>query len=350
MNLPFSSIRVSSILFKRAMSSISIPLSLTERPRRNRKNAVLRAMHEETTIGPQHFIYPLFIQEGSSNTPIASLPGCERLCLDGLVKEVGLAREEGIHSVVLFPAVDEKLKTSRGEECYNSDGLVQRALRTLKQEYPDVMLYTDVALDPYNSDGHDGIVSNGEILNDETIEVLCKQAVSQAEAGADVISPSDMMDGRIGAIRLALDHAGFHNVSILAYTAKYASAFYGPFRDALDSKPKFGDKKTYQLNPANAREALREVILDGQEGADMVMIKPAGAYLDIIRTVRDRTLLPVAAYQVSGEYAMLKAAAMQGWIDEKACVLESLLAIRRAGADVILTYYSRQAARWLKEK
>lgn len=345
----FSSIQSSFVVLKRSMSSISIPLTLTERPRRNRKSSVLRAMHEETIVGPQHFIYPLFIQEGSNNTPIASMPGCQRLCLDGLIEEVGLARKDGIYSVVLFPSIDEHLKSSNGEECYNPNGLVQRALRTLKQEYPDVMLYTDVALDPYNSDGHDGIVSHGEILNDETIKILCKQAVSQADAGADVISPSDMMDGRIGAIRLALDQAGFHNVSILAYTAKYASSFYGPFRDALDSAPKFGDKKTYQLNPANSREALREVVLDGQEGADIVMIKPAGAYLDVIRAVRDHTLLPVAAYQVSGEYAMLKAAGNKGWIDEKKCVLESLLAIRRAGADIILTYYARQAAKWLKE-
>ena len=251
---------------------------------------------------------------------------------------------------MLFPALPDEFKTSGGEESFNPDGLVPEAIRRLKRQYPDLTIITDVALDPYSSDGHDGIVSSdGRILNDETVEVLCKQAVCQANAGADIISPSDMMDGRVGAIREALDDAGHTDVSILAYTAKYASAFYGPFRDALDSAPRFGDKKTYQMDPANVREALREVDLDEAEGADMIMVKPAGPFLDVIRAVREHTVLPVAAYQVSGEYAMLKAAAQNGWLDERKSVLESLLGIRRAGADVILTYFARQAARWLAE-
>ena len=278
------------------------------------------------------------------------MPGCDRLCLESLVEEAGGALEDGIGAVVLFPALPDEFKTSGGEESFNPDGLVPEAIRRLKAQYSDLTIITDVALDPYSSDGHDGIVSSdGRILNDETVEVLCKQAVCQANAGADIISPSDMMDGRVGAIREALDDAGHTEVSILAYTAKYASAFYGPFRDALDSAPRFGDKKTYQMDPANVREALREVDLDEAEGADMIMVKPAGPFLDVIRAVREHTVLPVAAYQVSGEYAMLKAAAQNGWLDERKSVLESLLGIRRAGADVILTYFARQAARWLAE-
>ena len=296
------------------------------------------------------FIYPLFVHDGQGTQPIASMPGCSRLSLDALYAEAEGALKDGVHAVVLFPAVDEALKTSRGEESHNPDGLVQRALKGLKARFPELTLMTDVALDPYSADGHDGIVApDGRILNDETVEVLCKQALSQAEAGADIISPSDMMDGRVGAIRQTLDAAGFTEVSIMAYTVKYASAFYGPFRDALDSAPKFGDKKTYQMDPANVREALREVESDEAEGADMVMVKPAGPFLDVIRAVREMTALPVAAYQVSGEYAMLKAASQNGWLDEKKVVLEALTGIRRAGADVILTYYARQAARWLAE-
>ncbi len=267
-----------------------------------------------------------------------------------MMGEVEGALADGVGAVVLFPAVEESLKSSLGEESYNPDGLVPRAVRRLKAKWPALTVVTDVALDPYSSDGHDGIVSpDGRVLNDETVAVLAKQAVCQAEAGADIISPSDMMDGRVGAIREALDAAGYSEVSILAYTAKYASAFYGPFRDALDSAPRFGDKKTYQMDPANVREATREVAADEAEGADMVMVKPAGPFLDVIRAVRELTPLPVAAYQVSGEYAMLKAAAQNGWLDEKKVVLESLIGIRRAGADLILTYYARQAARWLRD-
>ncbi|MFN3198391.1 MAG: porphobilinogen synthase [Bradymonadia bacterium] len=318
------------------------------RPRRNRKSAPVRAYHRETHLGPEHFVYPVFIHDGEGVEAIGSMPGCSRLSLDALMEEVGGAIGEGINSVVLFPAIDESLKSSRGEEAYNPEGLVQRAIKRLKAQWPDLVVMTDVALDPYSSDGHDGIVYEGRILNDETVEILCRQALSHAMAGADVIAPSDMMDGRVGAIRSTLDAAGFEEVSILSYTAKYASAFYGPFRDALDSAPKFGDKKTYQMDPANSREALRELELDELEGADIVMVKPAGPYLDVIRRLRENTALPIAAYQVSGEFAMIKAACERGWLDEDKVVLESLLAIRRAGADIIFTYFARQAARLLK--
>lgn len=325
-------------------------LSLPQRPRRNRVNAVVRGFHRENILVADHFIYPLFIHDTTGSVPIASMPGCSRLDLEHLLAEVELALTDGVRAIVLFPAIAESLKTTTGHESYNPDGLIPRALAAVKKRFPEMLLVTDVALDPYSSDGHDGIVGdNGKILNDETVEVLVRQAVSQAAAGADVIAPSDMMDGRVGAIRQGLDAAGFTDVLILSYTAKYASAFYGPFRDALDSAPRFGDKKTYQMDPANSREALRELAADEEEGADIVMVKPAGPFLDVIRLVRDHTTLPVAAYQVSGEYAMLKAATAHGWLDERRVVLESLLGIRRAGADVILTYYARQAARWLRE-
>ncbi len=323
-------------------------LLLRPRPRRNRKSAAIRQAVRETTVGPEHFIYPLFVHEGDEAIPIGAMPGCFRHSQASLLQEVERAHAVGVRMVALFPAVDESKKDSTGTESYNDDGLVPRTVRAVKERWPEIMIVTDVALDPYSSDGHDGIVSpDGRILNDETVEVLCKQAVSQARAGADIIAPSDMMDGRVGAIRDALDAEGFTEVSILAYTAKYASAFYGPFREALDSAPKSGDKKTYQMDPANAREALREAELDEEEGADMLMVKPAGPYLDVIRRLRDETPLPIAAYQVSGEYAMLKAAAERGWLDERKVVMESLLAIRRAGADVVLTYFARQVGEWL---
>jgi porphobilinogen synthase len=320
---------------------------MRQRPRRNRKSAPIRAFHRETTIGAQHFVYPLFVHELSEKHPIPSMPGCCRLGLDDLKREVEGALTDGVGAVVLFPAIDDSLKSSTGTESHNPEGLIPRCLTALRAEFPDLVLCTDVALDPYSCDGHDGIVSEGRILNDETVAVLVKQALTQAEAGADIIAPSDMMDGRVGAIRDGLDDAGHTEVSVLSYTAKYASAFYGPFRDALESAPKFGDKKTYQMDPGNTRETLREIELDEAEGADMLMVKPAGPYLDVIRFMREATALPVAAYQVSGEYAMLKAAAAQGWLDEPRVVLESLTAIRRAGADIIFTYYARQAARWL---
>ena len=325
-------------------------LTLAERPRRNRKHPWVRKMICETQLGVEHLILPLFIFDGEGRQPIASMPGQARLGHAALLEEVGLAQTDGVGAIVLFPAEKEELKTADGAEAYNPDGLVPRAIRAIKETYPEMIIVTDVALDPYSSDGHDGLVSaTGEILNDETVEILVRQALVQAEAGADIIAPSDMMDGRIGAIREALDESGHTHVSIMSYTAKYASSFYGPFRDALDSAPKFGDKKTYQMDPANVREALREVEADECEGADILMVKPAGPFLDVIRAVREETNLPVAAYQVSGEYAMLKAAAERGWLDEKKVVLESLLGIRRAGADVILTYFARDVARWLRE-
>lgn len=323
-------------------------LDLSRRLRRNRKSASIRDLCRETRLSPKQFIYPLFIQEGGADSEIPAMPGCKRLCLQSLVEEVGKAQEGKIGAVILFPAIDQKLKTPDAEECCNDDGLVPRAIRLLKGHYPELTVMADVALDPYSSDGHDGLVSSdGKILNDETVEVLCEQALCQARAGIDVIAPSDMMDGRIFAIRSALDENGFTDVSLLSYAAKYASAFYGPFRGALDSAPRLGDKKTYQMDPANVREALAEVELDEAEGADMVMVKPAGAYLDVIAQIRESTTLPIAAYQVSGEYLMIKAAAATGWLDESKIMMESLLAIRRAGADMILSYFAPQAAKRL---
>ncbi len=326
--------------------SNSSRLNLVQRPRRIRRTEALRRMTCETQLTVNDLIYPLFIMEGeNTKVEVTSMPGSYRYTLDLLLKEVTEAHALGIPAIALFPLVAEDKKDNAGTESYNPDGLIQRTVRAIKQELPDIMIVTDVALDPFSSKGHDGIVSDdGEILNDETVEVLVKQAVSQAVAGADIVAPSDMMDGRIGAIRQGLDAAGYTNVSILAYSAKYASAYYGPFRDALDSAPKFGDKKTYQMNPANAREALTEVELDIAEGADMVMVKPALAYLDIIQLVRSTTNLPVAAYNVSGEYAMIKAAGEKGWIDEKKVMLETLTSMKRAGADVILTYFAKEVA------
>lgn len=324
------------------------------RPRRNRRTPAIRSMICETKLSSADFILPMFLHEDQVDTPISSMPGVTRWCLESLVREAGEAHALGIPAVVLFPKIEESLKTPGAEESYHSNGLVPRAIRALKEALPTLCVITDIALDPYNSDGHDGIVrrnSRGEliILNDETIDVLCQQAVCHARAGADIVAPSDMMDGRVAAIRAALDDEDFTDVSILSYTAKYASALYGPFRGALDSAPKDGDKKTYQMDPANSREAVRETLLDEDEGADMLMVKPAGFYLDIISKVRETTTLPVAAYQVSGEYLMLKSAATGGWLDERTVVLESLTAIKRAGADMILTYFAKSAASWLGE-
>ncbi len=324
-------------------------LPLNRRPRRNRRSPVLRASFQETNLSPANFVYPLFIHEGEEDTPIGAMPGCYRLgWRHGLLEEVAKARDVGVNSVVLFPKVPDALKSPTGDEAFNDNGLVPRTIRLLKDRYPDLVIYTDVALDPYSSDGHDGIVrEDGVIMNDETVHQLCKQAVSQAKAGADVVSPSDMMDGRVGAIRSALDAEGFQHVSIMSYTAKYASAFYGPFREALDSNPRFGDKKTYQMNPANYREAMIEVREDEAEGADILLVKPGLPYLDVIRLLRDNSSLPIAAYQVSGEYSMIKAGAVLKMIDEEKVMLESLMCLRRAGADIILTYFALQAARTL---
>ena len=334
-------------------SFLSNIMQLPIRPRRNRKSAAIRALVRETVLSPSDFVQPLFLQEGTQNDAIASMPGVTRWCEADVVREACDIFAAGVPAVVLFPKIDDSLKTSDAAECYNDQGLISRVIRAIKSACPQLCVITDIALDPYNADGHDGLVRaqlNGEliILNDETVEILCRQALCHAAAGADIVSPSDMMDGRVAALRDALDHAGFEQVSILSYSAKYASAYYGPFRGALDSAPKAGDKKTYQMDYANAREAVREILLDEQEGADMIMVKPAGAYLDIIAKVREHSTLPVAAYQVSGEYLMIESAAAAGWLDRKAIILESLTAIKRAGADIILTYYAKEVAHWLR--
>lgn len=332
-------------------------MELSYRPRRLRRTPAMRAMVRENHLSSADFIYPLFVHEGASNEPIAAMPGCQRWSLDGLINEVGRAWELGIRCVVLFPKVADGLKTEDGSECFNEGGLIPRAIRRLKDVHPDMTLMTDVALDPYSCDGHDGLVSDaGVVLNDETVEILCRQAITQAQAGADLIGPSDMMDGRVGAIREALDAEGFEHVGIISYTAKYASAYYGPFREALDSAPRSSvnkpiptNKSTYQMDPANSREALTEALLDEQEGADILMVKPGLAYLDIVQRLRAETELPIAAYNVSGEYSMVKAAAERGWIDERAVVLETLLCFKRAGANLILTYHACDAATWLSQ-
>lgn len=321
-----------------------------ERPRRLRRSDAIRRLARETHLSVDDLIWPVFLLPGRNRRePIASMPGVERLSLDLLLKEGEAAAELGIPGIAIFPALEEAQKDRLATESTNPDGLLPRALRELKQALPQLLLITDVAMDPYSSDGHDGLVADdGRILNDETLPILAAMAVCQAEAGADIVAPSDMMDGRVAAIRTALDTAGHTDVGILSYTAKYASAFYGPFREALDSAPRAGDKKTYQMNPANGREALRELRLDLLEGADMVMVKPALAYLDVIRRIADESEVPVAAYQVSGEYAMLHAAGERGMLDTDVVMLECLTGIKRAGADVILTYAAVEVARRLR--
>jgi porphobilinogen synthase len=312
---------------------------LVQRPRRNRRTDALRRLVRETRLGPADFIWPVFVLEGTDRRePIASMPGVVRQSPDVLVAAARHAHGLGIPAIALFPALPDSLKDPMAHESTNPNGLLQRTVRALKVAVPELCVITDVAMDPYSSDGHDGIVRDGRVVNDDTLDVLAAMAVSQAEAGADVVAPSDMMDGRVGAIRAALDSAGHTDVGILAYSAKYASAFYGPFREALDSAPRSGDKKTYQMDPANRREALREVFLDIEEGADMVMVKPGLPYLDVIADIRAAVDLPVAAYHVSGEYAMIKAAGQLGWLDADAALLECLLSLKRAGADMILTY------------
>ena len=332
------------------MSTSSYVLDLIQRPRRLRRNESLRRMVRETELSVNDLIYPMFVTEGENQkVEVASMPGCYRFSLDLLLKEVAEIAALGIPAIALFPVISESKKDETGSESYNPKGLVQETVAAIKAQTPELVVITDVALDPFTSHGHDGLLDeSGYILNDETVEVLAKMALSQARAGADMVAPSDMMDGRIGAIRQALDTEGFTNVGILAYSAKYASAYYGPFRDALDSAPKSGDKKTYQMDPANAIEAIKEVELDIAEGADIVMVKPALPYLDIIRQIRDVTDVPVAAYNVSGEYAMIKAAGEKGWIDEKKVMLETLLSIKRAGATLILTYFAKEVALLLK--
>ncbi|MGE4132907.1 MAG: porphobilinogen synthase [Bdellovibrionales bacterium] len=321
-----------------------------ERPRRLRKSGTIRSLVQETELSADQLIWPVFIKEGQGQRdPIASLPGCARLSADLLIEECGRWQSKGLKAIALFPAIDDKLKDSKAREAVNPDGLVPRVVRELKKHYPDLTVITDVALDPYSSDGHDGLVKNGIILNDETLLVLAEQALTHAQAGADFVGPSDMMDGRVGWIREKLDEAGFQQTGIISYTAKYASAFYGPFRDALGSAPKSGDKKTYQMDPRNRIEAKREARLDRGEGADILMVKPALAYLDVIADLARDFDLPIAAYNVSGEYAMVKAAAQAGWLNEKAAVLEILHSIRRAGARMILSYHTPDVLTWLGE-
>lgn len=320
------------------------------RPRRNRKSPAIRALVQETRLHASDLIYPLFLIEGRGvREPIKSMPGIFRWSLDLLMKEVEDALELGIPAIALFPVIEKSLKDEEGSLSIDRSGMLQKGIEALKREFPNLCIMSDVALDPYTSHGHDGIVNEeGEVLNDETVEALIQMALVQAEAGVDMVAPSDMMDGRIKAIRLALDRHGFSSVGIHAYSAKYASAFYGPFRDALSSQLKFGDKKSYQMNPANRREALLEAALDELEGADILMVKPALAYLDVILKLREATTLPVSAYHVSGEYAMVMAAAQNGWLDGPKALWESVLSIKRAGADMILTYAAPMIAEKIK--
>jgi len=319
------------------------------RMRRNRSAAWARRLVAESRLGTEDLIWPVFVHGGVGRQAIESMPGVDRLGLDCLVDSIGMAAELGIGAIALFPYTEQDIKTPDAREAVNPDNLVCRAVREVKRALPDVGVICDVALDPYNSDGHDGLLRDGRIVNDESVELLCQQALVQAQSGCDVVAPSDMMDGRIGAVRECLDGAGFDDVKIIAYAAKYASCFYGPFREAVGSGSRLsGDKKTYQMDPANSDEALREVALDLQEGADMVMIKPGMPYLDIIRRVKDAFAVPTLAYQVSGEYAMLKAAALNGWLDNDRALMESLLAFKRAGADAVLTYAAVEAARLLR--
>jgi len=319
----------------------------TSRPRRNRKSHAIRSLMRETTLTVDDLIAPLFVINGSDKIdPIESMPGYARLSRDLLVKETKELWNMGIKCISLFPALDDSFKDKYATESKNPDGLLQKTIKDIKDACPDMLIMTDVAMDPYSSDGHDGLVDDktGEILNDETLDILAAMSIAQAEAGSDIIGPSDMMDGRVGRIRSALDESGFINTLIMSYTAKYASSFYGPFRDALDSAPKAGDKKTYQMDFSNRAEALREIKLDEAEGADILMVKPGISYLDVIKDMKDHTTLPVAAYNVSGEYSMVKAAAERGWLDGDKIALEMLTSFKRAGADMILTYFSKEVA------
>ncbi|MDC0983588.1 porphobilinogen synthase [Candidatus Thioglobus sp.] len=326
---------------------------LTHRPRRLRKQKFNRSLVRENSLSASDLIYPLFVIEGENKREIIeSMPGIERVSIDQLLVEAKEVMDLKIQAIALFPVISSDKKTEEAEESYNPDGLVQRAVRALKRSLPDLAVITDVALDPFTSHGQDGLIdSDGYVLNDETVDVLIKQSISHAEAGADIVAPSDMMDGRIGAIRNALEESGFIHTNILSYSAKYASSFYGPFREAVGSLGNLGksDKKSYQMDPGNSNEAIREVELDINEGADMVMIKPGLPYLDIVSNVKQVFGVPTFAYHVSGEYAMLKAASQNNWIDEKSTVLETLLCFKRAGADAILTYYAKDVAKWIKE-
>ncbi|MFM7681732.1 MAG: porphobilinogen synthase [Bacteroidota bacterium] len=320
------------------------------RPRRNRKSAAIRNMVEETKLGVENLIYPIFLKDGNNiKEEVSSLPNNYRWSIDRLLPELESCLNLGITTFDIFPAVEENLKDKIASYSYSEDNFYLHAIRKIKETFPELMLMSDVALDPYSSDGHDGYVENGNILNDETLPILAKMALAQAQAGIDIIGPSDMMDGRVSVIRETLDDNGFTEVSIMSYTAKYASAFYGPFRDALNSAPKSGDKKTYQMNPANKREALLEAQLDFEEGADMLMVKPALCYLDVVQLLKDNFNVPITAYNVSGECAMVYAAAKNGWLDYERAVYEMLLSMRRAGADGILTYFAKDFAKFTKK-
>jgi porphobilinogen synthase len=324
-------------------------MKLFKRPRRNRKTAFLRDLVAETFLSPAHLVYPVFITAGKNVTePIRTLPGQDRTSVDILCRRISEWKNLGLKHYALFPQIAESLKDPHGREALNENGLLAQAIRQIKDAHPDIQLITDVAMDPFSSDGHDGLVENGKILNDASVEVLCEMATRQAKWGADSVAPSDMMDGRVGAIREALDAQGYNETGIIAYSAKYASSFYGPFREALNSAPKSGDKKTYQMDFRNSREALLEVELDIEQGADMVMVKPGLSYLDIISAIKQNFTTPVAAYNVSGEYAMVKAAAQLGALNEDAAILEILTSFRRAGADAIFTYHAPQAAELLQ--
>lgn len=318
---------------------------IPRRPRRLRQSATIRSQVRETHLGVENLIYPMFLMDGKGiKSEVPSLPEVYRFSLDLMLKEVGECMELGLRSFILFPAVPEQLKDTTATYSWHPENFYCKALSAIKREFPESCLITDVAMDPYSSDGHDGFVENGEIVNDKTLPILAQMALAQADAGADILGPSDMMDGRVGYLRKALDEQGHTNVGIMAYTAKYASAFYGPFRDALDSAPKFGDKKTYQMDPANKKEALVEAQLDFEEGADYLMVKPALPYLDVIHLLKENFDIPIAAYNVSGEYAMLFAAAQRGWLDLDRGMNEMLLSIKRAGADVVLTYFAKRYA------
>ena len=321
------------------------PFKNIRRPRRNRKSETIRSMVEETTVSTNDFIYPLFLLDGSSQkVEVNSMPGIFRLSGDLMLKEIEECMNLGLRAFDIFPAVEEQFKDRIATKSYDPNFFYLKTLKEIKKRFPEACVMTDVAMDPYSSDGHDGLVKDGKILNDETLEILGKMALAQAETGIDILGPSDMMDGRVGYIRNILDQNGFTDVSIMSYTAKYTSGFYNPFREALDSAPKFGDKKTYQMNPANRNEALVEAQLDTAEGADFLMVKPALAYLDVIRLLKDNSYLPIAAYNVSGEYSMVKAASQRGWLDGDRVMNEILLSIKRAGADVILTYFAKAFA------
>lgn len=320
-------------------------MNIIRRPRRLRANAVVRSLVEETTVSVNDLILPVFLVEGTGvKKEVASMPGIYRHSLDNLLEEIAYCRDLGIKAFDIFPGLAEEKKDRFASESHRPGNMYLEAIHAVKSRFPDVVVMTDVAMDPYSSDGHDGLVENGEILNDETLEILGKMALAQAQAGADILGPSDMMDGRVGYLREILDDNGFTNVAIMSYTAKYASALYSPFRDALESAPKFGDKKTYQMNPANIKEALIEAELDYAEGADYLMVKPAMLYLDIIKMLNDAFALPIAAYNISGEYSLIKAGAQNGWIDGQKVMLETLTAIKRAGAKIILTYFAKEFA------